>query len=90
MVQFSFVKKANLDFDNLHKMRSRTIFYNDTARSYDFFKELKRIDKSMKMCTASMHEWLEPPGTPTEVMGIHQLCREGQLGLWTANHLTVM
>ena len=56
--------------------------YGPAARSYTFFKELKMIDKtkSMKICTPSMYEWLEPPGTPTEVMGIHQLCRGGLFG----------
>ena len=37
------------------------------------------IDKSIKIWTPSMYEWLEPPGTPTEVIRIHQLCR-GSVG----------
>ena len=63
-------------------------FDDDTVRSYDFFKGLKMIDKSIKIWTPSMYEWVEPPGTPTDVMGIHELCKGGRLGLWTANNLT--
>ena len=45
------------------------------------------IDKSIKIWMPSIYEWLEPPGTPTQVMGF--ISYAGGVG-WDFGQATIL